>query len=175
MDALDRIAAESRRMNGQGYDCILQQTGGMDCYRQPNVNAPVSYQGQEVLRNPGVYTGAGEGRNTPSMESVRNTGPIPQGTWNVSQVAQTLQGRTHSNVLHLEPAAGTETYGRDRFRMHGDYATTDPRNGNASSGCPIVPRETRTSLSDMVRQGGQVRLEVRPGIPASPPTITAPR
>lgn len=163
MDALERIGAESRRMNGQGYDCILEQTGGMNCYRQPNINAPVSFSGQEVTRNPGVYAGAGEGRNNPTMQHLRNTGPIPQGMWNVSQVEQTLQGRPHRNVLHLEPTPGTQTFDRDRFRMHGDYAATDPRHGNASAGCPIVPPDTRSALANMLRQGGAVRLEVHPG------------
>jgi hypothetical protein len=163
MDALERIAAESRRMNGQGYDCILEQTGGMNCYRQPNINAPVSFNGQEVIRNPGVYAGAGEGRNNPALQNVRNTGPIPQGMWNVNHVAQTLQGHPHSNVLHLQPAPGTQTHDRDRFRMHGDYRTTDPRHGNASAGCPIVPPDTRSALANMLRQGGEMRLEVRPG------------
>lgn len=27
------------------------------------------------------YSGAGEGKNNPGMQSVRNVGPIPQGDW----------------------------------------------------------------------------------------------
>lgn len=180
LSALDAIAREAARTatpataaattasgNGgrQGYDCLANQTGGMNCFRQPDMNAPTSYAGQQVIRVPESYSGSlsGGGYNNPAMQAIRNNGPIPPGTWNVTGVQQTLtnsQGVTtpHANVLRLEPAAGTRTFNRDAMRVHGDNAS---RPGTASNGCIIVPPDVRQSLAGMVNQGGQVRIEVR--------------
>jgi len=157
LDALEQIAADAAARSRQGFDCIQQQTGGMNCYQQPDMNAPVSFSGQRVLNAPNVYSGTGAGRNNPAMQGIRNTGPIPQGTYNATGVANTLNGLNSPNVIRLEPAAGTDTLGRDTFRMHGNNRAND-----ASQGCPIVPPATRSVLADMLRQGGQVRLNVQP-------------
>lgn len=174
MNSLEEIARRANAnftpatvpaQNPGGYDCIAYQGGGMNCYRQTDMNAPSSYAGQQVIRVPETYSGSisGGGYNNPAMENVRNTGPTPSGQWNVTGVAQTLtnssgQTSAHQNVLHLQPAAGTETYGRTDIRAHGDNSTAP---GTASSGCLIVPRDVRQTLAGMVQQGGQVRIEVR--------------
>jgi hypothetical protein len=162
MAALEAIARENAARRQQGFDCFASQGGGMSCYRQNNMSDQTCTTGQQVIRNDGVYSGAGTGRNNPAMQRVRNTGPIPQGEWNATGYQNTLTGsngvtRNHPNVIRLEPAPATTTYDRDSFRMHGDNAT-----GTASNGCLIVPPATRQTLVDMLRQGGRVRVNVRP-------------
>lgn len=151
-------AAQAR--SRAGFDCTLSQSAGrMSCYEQRNMEAPACYEGQRRT-NDSVYTGSGTGRNNPAMQSTPNVGPIPQGTWNATGVQRTLtnaSGRTssHANVIRLEPTADTNTFGRTAFRMHGDNST-----GTASLGCPIAPPATRSTLANMIRNGGQMRLTV---------------
>jgi hypothetical protein len=82
------------------------------------------------------YSGTGEGRNNPDMESVMNVGPIPRGEYTI--------GEAHSEpvlgpvVMNLDPKEGSNVFGRSLFRIHGDNATHD-----ASHGCVILPRVAR--------------------------------
>src|SRR3954468_23629576 len=99
-----------------------------------------------------AYSGLNEGNNNPEFEAVHNVGPIPRGEWIISgpPFDHPLHG---PYVLRLYPAKGTETFGRDGFLIHGD-SKVHP--GQASQGCIIVPRETRTR----VYQSGDTQLFV---------------
>jgi type VI secretion system (T6SS) effector TldE1-like protein len=105
------------------------------------------------------YSGAGAGKNNPAMQNVRNVGPIPEGDWTIAgPPADTTDHGPY--VLKLNPAVGTETFGRSGFLMHGD---SKEHPGCASHGCVILPRAVR----EQVWTSGDRELEVLAEIPAS--------
>lgn len=87
------------------------------------------------------YAGTGAGRNNPDMQGVRNVGPIPTGNYNVG--TGYAGGHTGPQTLNVDPAPGTDTLGRDGFRIHGNNARND-----ASQGCIIMPRNVRDTISN---------------------------
>jgi hypothetical protein len=103
------------------------------------------------------YSGFDNGKNNPSMQAVANLGPIPQGDWTI--VGPPINTATHGPfVLRLEPANGTNLFGRSGFLMHGDSIETP---GTASHGCIIMPRNIR----EQVWQSGDTALQVVPDTP----------
>ena len=88
------------------------------------------------------YAGHGNGKNKPSMEHVRNVGPIPKGEYAI-QFPRT-SARTGSYVLPLVPV-GHSALGRTDFQIHGD-SRSNP--GSASNGCIIMSRSTRERIWD---------------------------
>lgn len=85
------------------------------------------------------YSGCDDGKNNPSMQAVHDMGPIPQGDWTI--IGPPFSTPDHGpNVLRLEPVAGTDTFGRDGFLMHGDSIKLP---GTASKGCIIMAANTR--------------------------------
>jgi len=97
------------------------------------------------------YSGNGSGKNNPKMQSVKNTGPIPRGKWNFGD--SYASKKTGPATIILEPREGTETFGRDDFRIHGDNKTHD-----ASEGCIIMPPDARKTIINAADDG--VILEV---------------
>ena len=87
------------------------------------------------------YSGANRGKNNPSMQSAVAVGPIPQGDWNITERYDSK--RVGPYALVLEPRAGTQTFGRSAFRIHGD-SVRNP--GTASHGCIILPRAIREKI-----------------------------
>lgn len=88
------------------------------------------------------YSGHGEGKNAAVMEAVQGVGPIPEGRWSICGPPSDTE--THGPyVLRLEPAAGTNTFGRSGFLIHGD-SVSQP--GTASRGCIILPRAIREQI-----------------------------
>jgi hypothetical protein len=87
------------------------------------------------------YSGTGAGRDNPAMEGVQNVGPIPSGNYNVGTGHD--GGHTGPQTLNVDAAAGTDTHGRDAFRIHGNNARND-----ASQGCIIMPRNVRDAISN---------------------------
>lgn len=79
--------------------------------------------------------GAGEGRNNPSQDHVRNVGPLPRGRYRISVVEHP---RFKPPALRLDPEADTEMHGRSGFWVHG---------GTKSEGCILLPYETRRFIS----------------------------
>ena len=100
----------------------------------------LSHNGQEVATG---YSGAGPGRNNPALQSSQGQGPIPQGRYDVGGAHQ--GAHTGPATLNLDPQAGTQTFGRDLFRVHGD-SIAHP--GTASEGCIIVPRAARQQMAN---------------------------
>lgn len=102
------------------------------------------------------YSGAGEGKNNPDMQSVRNVGPIPEGDWTI--VGPPVNTPEHGPyVLQLIPNDGTETFGRSGFLMHGDSKSAP---GTASHGCVIMPRIVREQVWDSGDRDLQVMAEI---------------
>ncbi len=88
------------------------------------------------------YSGHGAGLNNPNMQNVPYVGPIPQGTYNIGNAYN------HANLgpvtMNLDPSAGTNTFGRNAFRIHGDNPCGCQ---SASHGCIIFPRNLRNQIS----------------------------
>jgi hypothetical protein len=87
------------------------------------------------------YSGAGEGKNNPAMQTVHNVGPIPRGVWRMGTPYDSPH--TGPYTVPLTPEPGTETFGRADFRIHGDSKTAP---GTASHGCIILARAFREKL-----------------------------
>jgi len=88
------------------------------------------------------YSGFGEGKNNPEMQTLHDVGPIPEGTYEIGPPHNTDTHGPH--VMALTPADGTETFGRSGFLIHGD-SVAHP--GTASHGCIILPRTVRDAIS----------------------------
>jgi hypothetical protein len=83
------------------------------------------------------YAGHGPGLNNPEMESVHDIGPIPKGTYRM--VAMVDSPTIGPRAIMLVPEEGTQTYGRDSFRIHGDSLAA-PGAKDASHGCIVAGR-----------------------------------
>lgn len=108
----------------------------------------------ELLRE-GVVVGTGYsgrelGKNNPSFQGVKNTGPIPRGLWHIVGPPFTGHG---PYVLRLVPGNNTETFDRSGFLIHGDSLQ---KPGTASQGCIVLPRHVR----ELVWASGGKELEV---------------
>jgi uncharacterized protein RhaS with RHS repeats len=112
--------------------------------------------GQRTLRATGGYSGNnrdGQGLNNSNAQHIPFNGPIPQGQWEIGQLRN--GGRLGNNVLNLTPQNGTDTFGRDRFRIHGDNGRGDR---SASDGCIIFGNDIRL----MIGNSGDNYLRVVP-------------
>jgi hypothetical protein len=87
------------------------------------------------------YSGAGRGRNNPTLQAAVGIGPIPQGKWTI--VDRHDSPNTGPYTLSLTPEPDTPTFGRSQFRIHGD-SIAHP--GTASHGCIILPRAVREAI-----------------------------
>jgi hypothetical protein len=88
------------------------------------------------------YAGFGAGKNDPDMQTVRDIGPIPQGTYYIGAPRDTP---THGPfVLPLTPDESNKMFGRAGFLIHGD-SVEHP--GEASKGCIILPRSARNAIA----------------------------
>lgn len=99
------------------------------------------------------YSGYGAHANHPADETLKNLGPIPQGTYAIAPVEDADGGPHGAFVLPLVPHAENEMFGRSGFLMHGDNAKG---NHTASMGCIIMPKATRV----LVAQSGDAALVV---------------
>lgn len=110
----------------------------------------VSAQGARLVQ---CYSGHGIGKNNPAMEGVRDTGPIPVGTYTINAPVDT---ETHGPyVLWLTPDYETldhmlaigrapENPNLPDFGIHGERRV--PPAGEASLGCIIEPFDDRKIL-----------------------------
>lgn len=92
------------------------------------------------------YSGHGDGKNNPALESVRQVGPIPAGRWRL--VGGPFDSpATGPFCLRLLPREGTQTFGRSGFLIHGDSKSAP---GTASHGCIVLPRKIRQAIWESV-------------------------
>jgi RHS repeat-associated protein len=95
------------------------------------------------------YSGYGSGLNNPAMQSVQakkhgdSAGPIPQGLYIIGKPYDSPT--TGPMTMTLTPQAGTNTFNRDLFRMHGDNAA---HNHTASTGCIVEGPNVRQRVAD---------------------------
>jgi hypothetical protein len=104
--------------------------------------------GQDIWQG---YSGQPPHVNVSADEGLEGLGPIPSGTWLVTEVFQE-HPKLGPFVLVLEPDEPTRArvilLGRDpdSFRMHGERSI--PPSGYASDGCIIMPRSVRELVWD---------------------------
>jgi len=103
-------------------------------YRQST--GELSHHGKVVDKH--GYSGHGAGKNKPSMQTVSAVGPIPQGTYRIGSPHHSKHVGNYA--MALTPTAGTNTFGRYAFFMHGD---SKKHPGEASEGCIIVSSYAR--------------------------------
>ncbi|ADG17543.1 conserved hypothetical protein [Paraburkholderia atlantica] len=101
--------------------------------------------------NASGYSGKGAGKNNPIMQAKSSTGPIPRGEYRITEPFNHAHAGRYT--LRLEPAIGTQTFGRSGFMIHGD-SLKNP--GNASEGCIIFPLLIRQRIWN----SGDTLLEV---------------
>ncbi len=97
------------------------------------------------------YSGTRAGRNNPAMQNVENVGPLPQGVWKIGPAH--FDGDLGPCVMDLTPGAGTDTFGRSLFRIHGNNVADD-----ASHGCIIMGPAVRQEIA----KSGDTDLTVTP-------------
>ncbi|MCD4652327.1 DUF2778 domain-containing protein [bacterium] len=90
------------------------------------------------------YSGHGEGLNNSDMEDVRDVGPIPRGSYTIGAARNDLGG-LGPTVMNLDANEGTDTHGRDLFRVHGDNGNNDQ---SASEGCIVLGPAARQEISN---------------------------
>lgn len=83
--------------------------------------------------------GPSDGCNNPSMEAVRNRGPIPRGRWRIGPPHRSRRVGPHAMALG---PVGHDAHGRTAFMIHGD-----DRDNDASRGCIILSRILRQQIS----------------------------
>jgi hypothetical protein len=75
------------------------------------------------------------------MKGIPNVGPIPRGIYDIGSGHPSPN--TGPNTMNLTPQAGTDTLGRDLFRIHGNNATN-----NASHGCVVAGPNIRNQINN---------------------------
>lgn len=109
----------------------------------------LSRKGSRLARG---YSGAPGAVNDPAQQSLHDAGPIPEGIWMMGEPRDTVEHGPFA--IPLVAMAGTETFGRSDFMVHGD---SKEHPGAASKGCIIMPRFARERLVE----SGEKLLEVR--------------
>lgn len=101
------------------------------------------------------YSGFGLGLNNPALEASADIGPIPAGTWTISDWFILPYEDKGPLVAHLTPSSGFTT--RSGFLIHGDNKAQDH---TASHGCIIASYSVRKQLF----QSNVTTLEVKSGL-----------
>jgi hypothetical protein len=89
------------------------------------------------------YSGRGEGRNNPAAQHIRDTGPIPTGTYTMGEAYDDPGGKGPC-VIPLSADEPTRLLGRSGFLIHGDNKEHD-----ASHGCIILGPAVRRRISKL--------------------------
>ena len=97
------------------------------------------------------YAGQGIGKNDPNFQSVANTGPLPQGIYEIG----TLATRPHLGPsIDLAPDPSNRMRGRAGFLFHLD----NPAHvGDSSDGCIVVPS---LDILEAIVSTGETQLHV---------------
>jgi type VI secretion system (T6SS) effector TldE1-like protein len=89
------------------------------------------------------YSGHGAGVNNPALQSVHNTGPLPQGIYTINPPVNTA---THGPyVMWLTPDPANKMFGRAGFGIHADEIA-NPGKELASTGCIVMSNPARWSI-----------------------------
>lgn len=98
------------------------------------------------------YAGHGGGVNNPSMQSVHDIGPLPQGIYTIAAPVNTT---THGPyVMWLTPDPSNEMFGRSGFGIHADEIA-NPGKRLASTGCIVMSNEARLAIWTAAQSDGR--------------------
>ncbi len=101
------------------------------------------------------YSGYGRWKNNPDFEFAHAVGPVPAGTYLISEP---FDDAVHGPMcFRLTPTADTETFGRSGLMIHGDNGN---HLGSASHGCVVLDRYAR----DAIRKSGNRIFQVIEGV-----------
>jgi len=100
------------------------------------------------------YAGKDYGWNNPFAQDVKNTGPIPEGLYDIGAPDWGTQGLGNP-AFRLTPWPGNEMFGRGDFWLHADNPKTL---GQSSKGCPIVGLGARKTLADELKKAGGIGI-----------------
>jgi hypothetical protein len=89
------------------------------------------------------YAGHGLGINNPALQSVHNTGPLPQGIYAINPPVNTTAHGPY--VMWLTPDRDNEMFGRSGFGIHADEIA-NPGKRLASTGCIVMSASARTAI-----------------------------
>lgn len=109
------------------------------------INSHCFQRGAKSLSE-GVYSGAyGPDQNCAKSQGKLKIGPIPEGTFNMTELIDSPT--TGPNTIVLSPDAATRAYIKnvlkrdpDSFRIHGDNIS---KPGHGSEGCVVAPPAVR--------------------------------
>jgi type VI secretion system (T6SS) effector TldE1-like protein len=104
------------------------------------------------------YAGHGAGVNTAALQSIPNTGPLPQGTYTIHPPVNTT---THGPyVMWLTPDSANQMFGRSGFGIHADEIA-NPGKRLASTGCIVMSSPARIAIWTAAQADGrQLRVTV---------------
>jgi hypothetical protein len=89
------------------------------------------------------YAGHGAGVNNPALQSIPNTGPLPQGIYTIAPPVNTT---THGPyVMWLTPSPLNHMFGRSGFGIHADEIV-NPGKRLASTGCIVMSNAARFAI-----------------------------
>lgn len=91
------------------------------------------------------WAGRGEGKNNPSMQDIKSTGPLPQGVYTVGEWHD--HPRLGMMVAQLTQISGN-TFGRSEFFIHGASRNLD-KFGQESKGCIVLTHNDREEVKDL--------------------------
>lgn len=91
----------------------------------------------------GIWAGHEAHANVVADERLKGLGPLPGGMYSFEQARDS--DTLGPLVMNLDPAPGTDTFGRSLFRIHGD--TANDTGHEASDGCIIAPHNVRDWIS----------------------------
>jgi type VI secretion system (T6SS) effector TldE1-like protein len=105
----------------------------------------------DVLLGAG-YAGHGAGVNNPALQSIEDTGPLPQGIYTVNPPVNTT---THGPyVMWLMPDPANEMFKRAGFGIHADEIA-NPGKRLASTGCIVMSNPARLAIWTAAQADGR--------------------
>ena len=98
------------------------------------------------------YSGSTKGRNKPSMQCIKNTGPAPAGKYKLGGCTDIMHGdKPRPCSFHMNPLDNSKMCGRSAIMLHGCSCgtkgdNTQPPTAGCSAGCVIINIDNRKKL-----------------------------
>ncbi len=103
------------------------------------------------------YSGYGRWKNNPDFEFAHEVGPVPAGTYLLSEP---FDDAVHGPIcFRLTPTKDTQTFGRTGLMIHGDNGNHP---GSASHGCVALGHDARAAIRNCGERSLQVIEVVKP-------------
>lgn len=100
-----------------------------------------------------VSAGHLDASNNPYVQSFKDNGPLPSGTWYITSIKN-----KDTVVLRLTPGPDVVLNGRDGFLIHGQaYNKTE---AESSNGCIIMEKQYREKLMKSFLKNGTIKFKV---------------